>query len=1622
MEGISKKKRVFRMCAALNEKNDEVYIVLACNNNYVPYLAVTIQSIIDTASKKRKYNVNILHSKITEENCNKVCNMATSNVNIRFINVAKKIADKNLYTKHHISEETYYRALIPELFPKVKKVAYIDCDLVVVKDIAELYDVDISQYTIGAVKNFCNQLMVDYIGSEIEIPYTEYFNAGVLLLNLDEFRKRNVADKFFELAQGEKRYNLMDQDMLNILCNKSVFYLDSRWNVSWQHVFKRENEFALLEQYKEEYARITKDPYIVHYTTEKKAWDYKRVPLAKYFWKYANRCLVFCEHNKKKRVLLVTHEMDYAGSEHSLKRVALALQKAGYIVNVWSYQQGDFEREFKKVDIQIRIVNGDKVDQKEYIDEYKKYDLIIANTVATYKVVKAAQDIVPTIWYIREAQNIPQFFHGKGEMYETLCKAYCIYTVSEYAKEFIYENYNPNVNVIHNCVDDEYRENHGTGKRSKEKEVVKFLTLGTIEERKGYDIYCKAYMQLPKEYQKKCEIHFAGRTASWAKKYSQELFENIQECEGIIYHGEIQDRSKLLKLIDEMDVIVVASRDESCSLVALEGAMMGKALLVTENTGAKYIVKEDCGWIVDTGNVEAMKNAYIKACDSKKILSQMGASARREYLNTSTFDIFNDNIVKMAQEHVYQNTSEFCKKIDSAKKNLKPIDIEKCPKALVTYDIFDTMLTRMTATPKGVFALMQYYLIHNKKYSDKSKYLKENFYELRVNAEACARNALCTKEKAEITLNDIYSTLNLTDEMSYGTMQELKKLEEDIEYLVSVGIQENIQDFLERMRNKDKLAYLSDMYLEREFVRKLLFKADSRLSDHKIYISSMYNKTKASGYFYNFVKNENRIKFSDWKHTGDNPQSDIANAEKFGICTKLYEKSTLLPWEEDMLLGKENDVYFQLALGASKNARINYENSLNMAFNVGTSIGGTVLYPYVRWFIDKAKRMGIERLYFVARDGFVLKKIADVIIEKNQYKIKTSYIYGSRQCWRMPAITADEKEFERLFNESLPHFVNSISDIADIFQIAKDVLIQYLPSVYQVKNSNLSQADVLAIKTSLVKNAEFRKLICNLQSEKRERAIAYIRQEVDSTDDKFAFVELNGSGFTQYCLSRLMNTYYNGRICTFFFKLNSVNKYTNERIKFISFLPNNMKSAHVLEALCRAPHGQTIDYNLENKRYIPVLDATEGISLLEYGYLDYVRGVEMFSDCLADAEKQIGISVLTSALSIRGLEYIVKHPHQAILDFIGDIPFGATGREKELGTFAPKLSDQQIKRIYDKCEKIQIVYNGASFDMSLLRCTEKQLRLKEKYMKKERKEKPEKNTSGKLAQKKYFGKNFLKSSDFEIAQMNYGTECKLVETKKNTVELLVDGIDFEVGDYIQIMKANGKGMLSNPVRIIDVKDNRIRFLGRPLKAEAGDIVKASTLKLTSDVQDVFGNWKAYSKNSEGKLSKLKSGILIEKDYAEQVSLIRFGYVLTIPEELKNSAVTCSIQCEQVVNDIQFNVACANKEISLQTGGLNDASITLSNSGSFMLTTYVAPDATYMRIMLQIPSRNAARILVEQIKLEKGEKSSINNWQRKVRHIPELFSVKKIAGAIQCVKDSGLKYTVRRIGEHLSGKE
>jgi lipopolysaccharide biosynthesis glycosyltransferase len=194
--------------------------------------------------------------------------------------------------------ETFYRFLIQDIFPETEKVIYLDSDIIVLSDIAELYAENIDGLLLAAVADADFQGQMNKPGDntkqyadeslKLKNPYG-YFQAGVLVLNLSEMRKMNSAEKWLELASERLRY--ADQDVLNRACQGRVKYLDMSWNVLIDCNGERISEvieYAPVSVY-QEYIKAREAPKIVHYAGFKKPWQVPGEDFGELFWLYARQ-------------------------------------------------------------------------------------------------------------------------------------------------------------------------------------------------------------------------------------------------------------------------------------------------------------------------------------------------------------------------------------------------------------------------------------------------------------------------------------------------------------------------------------------------------------------------------------------------------------------------------------------------------------------------------------------------------------------------------------------------------------------------------------------------------------------------------------------------------------------------------------------------------------------------------------------------------------------------------------------------------------------------------------------------------------------------------------------------------------------------------------------------------------------------------------------------------------------------------------------------------------------------------------------------------------------------------------------------------------------------------------
>ena len=127
------------------EKTKVIPIFFAVDDGYIPFLAVALSSLIENSSKEYHYSIKILYTDIKEENKKKISKYEKENVNIEFVDLnyyIEEVKDK-LYTRDYYSKTTYFRLFIPNLYPQYNKALYLDSDIVILGDIAELYNTQI---------------------------------------------------------------------------------------------------------------------------------------------------------------------------------------------------------------------------------------------------------------------------------------------------------------------------------------------------------------------------------------------------------------------------------------------------------------------------------------------------------------------------------------------------------------------------------------------------------------------------------------------------------------------------------------------------------------------------------------------------------------------------------------------------------------------------------------------------------------------------------------------------------------------------------------------------------------------------------------------------------------------------------------------------------------------------------------------------------------------------------------------------------------------------------------------------------------------------------------------------------------------------------------------------------------------------------------------------------------------------------------------------------------------------------------------------------------------------------------------------------------------------------------
>lgn len=291
---------------------------------------------------------------------------------------------------------------------------------------------------------------------------------------------------------------------------------------------------------------------------------------------------------------------------------------------------------------------------------------------------------------------------------------------------------------------------------------------------------------------------------------------------------------------------------------------------------------------------------------------------------------------------------------------------------VISFDIFDTLLVRPFIRPTDIFKYIE------------DEYCVQGFAEERVLAEKRARRNI---GKNEVTLNDIYSCIN-------DKFYSFKNIElETEEKFLNKNIL--ISNFFETVKKYNlKIICISDMYLSSSFLKRILEK-NGFTGISEIFVSCEYNKTKFDGDIFKYVMYYLGINSSEILHIGDNLYSDYKIPNLLGIYSIKIPKLIEL-FDNRFGSGVLDGNYslgFSAYVGLVAQSILKYKGN-GYWFNMGYGLGGSIALSYTRYAFNVARTNNIEKLLFVARDGYILNKIFIKFFKK--FGIDSEYVYLSR--------------------------------------------------------------------------------------------------------------------------------------------------------------------------------------------------------------------------------------------------------------------------------------------------------------------------------------------------------------------------------------------------------------------------------------------------------------------------------------------------------------------------------------------------------------------------------------------------------------------------------------------------
>lgn len=394
------------------------------------------------------------------------------------------------------------------------------------------------------------------------------------------------------------------------------------------------------------------------------------------------------------------------------------------------------------------------------------------------------------------------------------------------------------------------------------------------------------------------------------------------------------------------------------------------------------------------------------------------------------------------------------------------INIAKEEIKCVSFDVFDTVVYRPFWFPTDIFYLMNNYFVDLVGAKENI-----NFAQLRIESEKSCREKMRFQkpEFEDITLDEIYQEFEDRYCVSHDTCIKLqiKEIELEKKYCLPRKTGKELYDLALQLGKK--VLFVSDMYLDYETIKIILENSGYADADN-IFVSSEIRLGKYTGHLYSYVAEKLNIASKHWIHIGDNWETDIENAKKAGLRAghlakaidifrgyhggiyagsfykKNIEKNSV---NHDLNYSIQGYLGFRtmLAVVANKifdNPYVSFNR--NSDFNgqiqyIGYFLLGMHLYSITDWLIEETSTKQINKVQFVARDGYLLQKSFEKFRRVTAVLPESNYLYVSRKSMMLANIYRQED-------------LLSLIDNFNIFNISPEEFLTYFDGVLGKKKQD----------------------------------------------------------------------------------------------------------------------------------------------------------------------------------------------------------------------------------------------------------------------------------------------------------------------------------------------------------------------------------------------------------------------------------------------------------------------------------------------------------------------------------------------------------------------------------------